>query len=122
MDLIADCQWVLVTILLVIQAKVVLPQLTRPKSGCTFLDDKNVFNIEVLKGNHDAACPTSEDINDRFKSTENKLAETTYEVMNLQTKVLKLMDTNVNLTLEIQKLHDELRATQYALKSKGSGK
>ncbi len=117
----ADCQRTLVCTLLVLGALSTHAQFTQPKSGCTFLDDTNVFNIEILKGNHESACPTSQDINDQFKVTENKLSETIYEVMQLQTKVLKLMDTNVNLTAEVHRLHDELRATQYALQTQQTG-
>ena len=36
-------------------------QATQPQSGCSFMDDRNVLNIEVLRGAHNTPCPSATD-------------------------------------------------------------
>ncbi len=87
------------------------------KAGCSFLDDQNVFNIELAKGTHQAPCPSLNSLNDDFKQTEDKISETAYELSRIQTRIVDLLDVNNQLTRRIHNVQDELRATLYALKS-----
>ena len=86
------------------------------------MDDQNVLNIEVIRGQHNTPCPSVPDFQDQFKQTEDALSEMSYDVLQLQTQVLRLMDTSLNLTLELAKLTEELRATQYALQTIDTGR
>merc|ERR1711988_45062 len=81
------------------------------------MDDQNVLNNEVMRGVHNTPCPSANDFQEQFKATEDTLSEMTYDVMQLQTQLLQLMDTSLNLTIELSQLSEELRATQYALQS-----
>lgn len=87
------------------------------KGGCSFLDDQNVYNIELMKGTHQAPCPSLNSLNDDFKQTEDKISETAYELSRIQTRIVDLLDLNNQLTAQVHNVQDELRATLYSLKS-----
>ncbi len=90
--------------------------------GCSFLDDTNVYNIEVLRGRHQAPCPSLNSLNDDFKQTGDKISETAYELLRIQTRIVELLDQNNKLTGKVHSVQDELRATMYALKTGDVGK
>ncbi len=92
------------------------------KGGCSFLDDQNVYNVELMKGRHQAPCPSLNSLNDDFKQTEDKISETAYELSRIQTRIVDLLDLNNQLTTQVHNVQDELRATLYALKSGEVGK
>ena len=87
------------------------------KGGCSFLDDQNVYNIELMRGTHQAPCPSLNSLNDDFKQTEDKISETAYELSRIQTRIVDLLDLNNQLTAQVHNVQDELRATLYSLKS-----
>ena len=87
------------------------------KGGCSFLDDQNVYNIELMKGTHQAPCPSLNSLNDDFKQTEDKISETAYELSRIQSRIVDLLDLNNELTAQVHNVQDELRATLYSLKS-----
>ena len=87
------------------------------KGGCSFLDDQNVYNIELMKGTHQAPCPSLNSLNDDFKQTEDKISETAYELSRIQTRIVDLLDLNNELTAQVHNVQAELRATLYSLKS-----
>ena len=90
--------------------------------GCSFLDDTNVYNIELLRGRHQAPCPSLNSLNDDFKQTGDKISETAYELSRIQTRIVELLDQNNKLTGKVHSVQDELRATMYALKTGDVGR
>ena len=111
-------QWQL-CVLLLLACNAVSAQNTNGlgKGGCSFLDDQNVYNIELMRGTHQAPCPSLNSLNDDFKQTEDKISETAYELSRIQTRIVDLLDLNNQLTAQVHNVQDELRATLYSLKS-----
>ena len=98
-----------------------LAQDTLQRSGCSFVTGDSVYNVQLSRGINQQACQSSESLNDQLKVTTGRTNEMAYDLVQLQGTVLRLMESNKNLTVMVMELNEQLRVTKQALRLHQAG-
>ncbi len=96
-------------------------QVSTSKLGCTFGDDKNIYNIDLVAGQQNLPCPSTEAKAQLALSTDVKSDQVYKSARQLQQLADQLTDRNVQLWDKIELLKNELKQAQAELAKQHTG-
>ncbi len=91
-------------------------------SSCSFRgDNNNIYNFELRREVIETPCPT-EILNEQLKGNREQTQELFYQLSQLQGTMIRLQESNSNLTQNVAALQRELEVTREALHLSRAGK